>query len=48
MLKLHPGSLTRGSDDLHWLTVQALDHAFNLEDDLKKSLKAKINDFYQK
>lgn len=36
------------SDDLHWLTVQALDHAFNLEDDLKKSLKAKINDFYQK
>lgn len=36
------------SDDLHWLTLQALDHAFNLEYDLKTHLKAKINDFYQK
>ncbi|CAK9085835.1 Adenosine deaminase (Adenosine aminohydrolase) [Durusdinium trenchii] len=34
-------------EDLQWLTLEALEHAFNLEKDLKESLAAQVKDFYQ-
>eukprot|EP00438_Fugacium_kawagutii_P034898 Skav224144 [mRNA] locus=scaffold462:297070:303258:- [translate_table: standard] len=48
MICVQQMDMSRCSDDLHWLTMEALRHAFNLEDSLKKALEAKINDFYQK
>lgn len=31
-----PLSTARGCEDLQWLTLEALEHAFNLEKDLKE------------